>query len=170
MMDSRGVLVDMHTESLAIQLNSIADLFQWGYPSEEENGLCTIFCAYPGDPLTLIGENRQKFQLSVNTLLCSLPSVKGTVSQEFIIENLIPIVREKKIAGEPFASSDADDFKRKICDIPLQRYRVFRPIQGVEVAVGTTPVKFGDFIIDFGKNSFVTEAVDIAPNGVNDLT
>ena len=162
------MLVDMNTESLAIQLNSIVDLFQWGYPSEKKEGLCTIFCAYPEEPLTLIGENRQKFQSSVSALLCSLPSVKGTVSKEFIIEKLIPIVRKKKIAGEPFSSSDADDFKRKICDIPRQVYRVFRPIHGVDVAVDKIPVKFGDFIIDFGRNFVVADGVDAFPNGVND--
>jgi hypothetical protein len=156
-MDQSGMLVGMQKGAFSDQLNLIANLFHLGLPSKDEPAICDVFGANLEYPLSLIGEARQQFQSTVDNLLGSLSSVKGTVSREFVIGELIPLIRKKKVTSESFDSADADEFKRKICDLPLQRYRVLRPIHGVDVASDSTPVDLGDFKIDFGRTLLASD-------------
>jgi hypothetical protein len=152
-----GILVGMQKQALAGQLNRMAKLFHLGLPSADELAVCDVFDADLEYPLSLIGEARQQLQSSIDHLLNSLAPVKGTISREFVLRELIPLIREKKVTGEPFHPAEADEFKQKLCDLPLQRYRVLRPIHGVDVAPDSTPVELGDFKIDFGRRLLVSE-------------
>jgi hypothetical protein len=151
------MLVCMQKQAFADRLNLIANMFHLGLPSADDPAICDVFGANLEYPLSLIGEARQDFQSSVDDLLNLLSSVKGTISREFIIGELIPLIREQKVAGKPFDPADADVFKQKICDLPLQRYRVLRPIYGVDVAPDSTPIELGDFKIDFGQKLLVSD-------------
>ena len=146
----------MQEQTLADRLNHIASLFRLGLPSEEELARCHVFGANLEYPLSLIGEDRKQFQTSIDDLLNSLSNVKGTVSQELVIGELIPLIRERKVNGDSFSSAEADKFKQKICGLPLQRYWVLRPIYGVEMAPEAAPVRFGDFQVDFGRRLLIS--------------
>lgn len=148
----------MQKQTIADLLNRCADQFHLGLPASDEEAICDVFDLNGEFPLSLIGEARHKFQSSVDNLLNSLSSVKGTISREFIIRELIPLIRNKKVAAEQFDHADANQFNQKICSLPLQMYRVLRPINGVDVAANSTPVEFGDFKIDFGRRLLVSDA------------
>lgn len=141
----------MQKQTLVDRINRIVSLFHLGLPSEEESAYCDVFGENLEYPLTLVGEDRKQFQTSIDDLLNSLPDVKGTVSRKLVIEKLIPLIRERKANGDLFSSAEAGEFKQTICDLPLQKYRVLRPIYGVEMAPDAAPVRFGDFQIDFGR-------------------
>jgi hypothetical protein len=151
------MLVYVQIQTLADRLNLMANLFHLGSPSADERAVCDVFDAHLEYPLSLIGEARQQFQSSIDDLLNSLSHVKGTISREFVVDELIPQIRDKKVTGKPFDLADADEFKRKLSDLPLQRYRVLRPIHGVDVASDSTPVEIGDFKIDFGRRLLVSD-------------
>jgi hypothetical protein len=138
----------MSNQSLSEKLNGICDLFVLGLPPAEEQAASRTFIP---DPISLIGENSRKFESAVGELLESFGKVKGTVSPETVIDRLVPLIREKKTNGITFTVGEADLFKRSICDLPIRQFRAVRPILGVDVTRNTTPVKIGDFVIDFGR-------------------
>jgi hypothetical protein len=146
----------MQKQTLTDRLNGIVSLFHLGLPSEEERARCDIFDANLEYPLSLVGEDRKQFQTSIDDLLNSLSDVKGTVSRELVIKELIPLIRERKVNGNSFSSAEADVFERTICGLPLQRYRVLRPIYGVGMAPEAAPVRFVDFQIDFGRRLLIS--------------
>jgi hypothetical protein len=146
----------MQKQTLADRLNGITSLFHLGLPSEEEPALCDVFGTNLEYPLSLIGENRKQFQTSIDDLLNSFSNLKGTVSRELVIERLIPLIRERKAKDDSFSPAEADEFKQTICGLPLQRYRVLRPIYGVELAPDAAPLRFGDFEIDFGRRLLIS--------------
>jgi hypothetical protein len=154
-------LKNMQKQTLVDRLNHIANLFCLGLPSEEEHFRCDIFGSNLEFPLSLIGENRNQFQAAVDDLLNSFSAVKGTVSRELVIKELIPLIRERKANGYTFGSAEADEFEQTICGLPLQRYRVLRPIYGVEMAPEAAPVRFGDFEIDFGRQLLISNQPSI---------
>jgi hypothetical protein len=80
--------------------------------------------------------------------------VKGTLSRGVLLDELIPLFREKKPAGKIFTLAEAEQFERAICDLPLQRLRVVRRIYGVMLPPGGSPVQMGDFTIGFGRQIF----------------
>jgi hypothetical protein len=141
----------MQKPALADRLNGIASLFHLGLPSKEEPALCDVFGANSEYPLSLTGEDRKQFQTSIDDLLNSFSDLKGTVSRELVIEELIPLIRERKVTGNSFSSAEANVFEQTICGLPLQKYRVLRPIYGVEMSPEAAPIRFGDFEIDFGR-------------------
>jgi hypothetical protein len=51
--------------------------------------------------------------------------------------------------------AEAEEFKQKTYGLPLLKFRVLRPILGVEMAPDAVPTRFGDFQIDFGRRFFV---------------
>ncbi len=106
----------------------MSGIFYLGLPSQNEDALCDVFDATSEFPLSLIGEAREQFQSSVDDLLDVLGPMKDTLSRQFLIKELIPQVREKKIAGQAFDAADAERFRQHLADLPLQRYRVLRPL------------------------------------------
>jgi hypothetical protein len=154
--DSRACLKRMQKQTLADRLNEITSLFHLGMPSEEEPALCDVFGTNLEYPLSLIGEGRERFQTAIDDLLNSFSEVKGTVSRELVIEELVPLIRKRKINGDSFSSTEADEFKQSICGLPLQSYRVLRPIYGLEMAPDAAAVRFGDFQIDFGRRLLIS--------------
>jgi hypothetical protein len=152
------MLVYVQIQALAGRLNLMAKLFHLGLPHADEGAVCDVFGADLEYPLSLIGEARQQFQSSVDDLLNSLSPVKGTMSREFVVRELIPLIRQKRIKGEQFDPADVAEFQQRLCDLPIQRYRVLRPIYGVDVAPDSTPVELGDFKIDFGRRLLASDA------------
>ncbi len=150
----------MQKQALADRLNRIATLFHLGLPSKEDLARCNVFGANLEFPLSLIRQNRKEFQTLIDDLLNSFSDVKGTVSRELVIEELVPLIREKKVNGSSFSSAEADEFKQTICGLPLRKYRVLRPIYGVEIAPDAAPVRFGDFQIDFGRRLLTSNEDD----------
>lgn len=141
----------MPMQSLVDRLNGISHLFALGLPPENESALCDVFGPNLDFPLSLIGENRERFRSAVDDLLNTLPRMRGTVSRNLVRDILIPQIREKKISKSPFTPGEANLFGRKLCDLPLQKLRVIRPIFGVDMSRDAGPVQFGDFFIDFGR-------------------
>ena len=150
----------MQTATIAKQLNSIVALFELGFPVGDGGDECRTFYANDDYPLSLVGKNRNEFEEAIDALLQSLPGVKGTISKRFLIDKLVPVIREKKVKEETFSAADTDQLEKNICDLPVQRYRVLRPIKGVDIAPDKTPVEFGDFKIDFGRNLLVIQTED----------
>ena len=99
----------MQKQTLADRLNRIAGLFHFGVPAEEEPARHQVFYANFEHALSLIGEGRELFQTYIDDLLNSWPNVKGTVSRELVINELIPLIRAKKVNGESFSSVEAED-------------------------------------------------------------
>jgi hypothetical protein len=141
------------------QLNSIAELFELGFPIGDAD-VCRTFGANLDYPLTLVGENREKFDYAIDALLESLPTLTDTISKAFLVDQLIPLIREKKVREETFTPADANQLERNIRDLPVQRYKVLRPIVGVDIAPDQTPVEFGDFKIEFGRKLLATDSDD----------
>jgi len=135
----------------------MARIFHLGLPAQDEDALCDVFDATSEFPLSLIGGAREQFQSSVDDLRDVLGPIKETLSRQFLIGELIPLIREKKIAGQAFDTADAERFRQYLSDLPLQRYRVLRPLWGVDVAPENAPVTLGDFTIDFGRKVLIAD-------------
>lgn len=146
----------MQKQTFTDRLNLIVDLFHLGMPAKDEPAVCDVFGSNLEYPLSLIGKNREQFRTSIGDLIESLTGEKGTVSKEFIIEDLIPRIREKKVTGGIFSPEEAEEFKQTIFSLPLQKYRVLRPIYGVEMAPEANPTQLGGFQIDFGRRLLVS--------------
>ena len=168
-------LLRMPKQDLVGQLNRISSLFRLGLPSEEERAVCDIFGLTSEFPLSLIGDDREHFRSSLDELLGSFSEAKGTISRELVINELIPRIRQKKISGSAFTLAEADLFKNTICDLPVQVFRVLRRILGIEMAVDAGPIRFGDFLIDFGRRFFASAqespllASTLTPEDLNQL-
>jgi Apea-like HEPN len=145
------------SQVLADGLNHISSLLELGLPSGYWFGRQSVFGASHEHPLRLRAGGRDDFQNSVDELIGVLPNMTGTISRAFVTDDLISRIREKKLAAEPFSVEDADNFQRALCGLPLQKYRVLRPIYGVEMTHESAPIDFGDFRIDFGRRVLVSE-------------
>jgi hypothetical protein len=144
-------------QKLVGRLNHLVSLFSLTSPAEEEYDRCRTFFEELGEPLYLIGENRERFQICIDQLLNSIPSLKDTVSIDFVVDRLIPLIREKKISGNMFSASESEAFRKSLCDVPLQGYRVIRPIYGMDMEHDAGPFEFGDFRIDFCRRILTTD-------------
>src|SRR5579862_3937794 len=91
---STMIFLDMRKHSLIELLNSMAGIFRLGLPAQDEEALCDVFDATSDFPLSLIGEAREQFRSSVNDLLDSVGPLKDTLSRQFLIKALIPLIRE----------------------------------------------------------------------------
>jgi hypothetical protein len=151
----------MRSERLADLLNAMANLFHLGFPPPEDTTIGDFYYTNSDYPLRLMGPAREEFVSCVDDLLNNLTSVEDAVSRDFLIEELVPLIREKKIQGTPFGSNDADRFKQTLSQLQLQQYRVLRPIQGIVVAADKLAVEIGDFKIDFG-HKLLAKAADTA--------
>jgi hypothetical protein len=151
------IFLDMRNHSLIELLNAMAGIFHLGQPAQDEEALCDVFDATSEFPLSLIGEAREQFQSSVDDLLDCLGPVNDTLSRQFLIKELIPLIREKKITGQAFDAAGAERFRQHLSALPLEKYRVLRPLWGVDVAPEKAPITLGDFTIDFGRKVLIAE-------------
>lgn len=158
-----GKLIRMAKQTVADRLNHISSLFHLGPPPADEPARCRVFGTNLEYPLSLIGENRRLFESCIDDLLDSFSGVRNTVSKESVVDRLIPLIRAKKINDALFSSTEADEFKRAICDLPLQKYRVLRPIFGLELTDVSGPIQLGGFRIDYGRRLFPPSTDENAP-------
>ncbi len=87
----------------------------------------------------------------MDDLISSFRGINGTISQSSVIDKLVPLITDKKINEALFTPNDAAEFERWLSGLPIQKYRVIRPILGLEAEAHSTPIQLGDFQIDFGQ-------------------
>lgn len=141
----------MKNANLVTRLQRIADLFLLG-PPPADGERYDVYDLTSEHPLSLIGDKRQLFRTEVDELLESMKEVRNTICRETAISELLHLVRSTKVNGTSIESDDADQFKGFLLGSQVQTFLVARPIYGLDVAADRTPVKFGDFSIDFGRN------------------
>ncbi|MGO9367019.1 MAG: hypothetical protein ACLP0H_05250 [Terriglobales bacterium] len=97
--------------------------------------------------LSVKGPDVQKFNSAVDALLDVIPGARGSLSPRTLEDQLIPEIRGRKTAGLRFTEAEAESFKQKVLAVPLERYRVLRPIYGVTMPEGAAPATIGIFTI-----------------------
>ncbi len=141
----------MSKVTIQSELNGIVKLFVRGSVSAETtlNSRTLGFgreCA-----ISVLGENVALFDDALERLLESRPQLRDSLSLKGLLERIVPLLREKVLAGSKFTFEEAKSFEDHITKLPLCRFRVVRPIFGVMLAPSSTLITFGKFAIGFGN-------------------
>ncbi|MGA2299228.1 MAG: hypothetical protein ABSG77_00885 [Candidatus Acidiferrum sp.] len=144
------------------RLNDILDLFTFG-GLPQPNEAHRIFGLDQEHSLSLNGDNCRKFDSAIDDLLESIPSARTTLSEEKLIQELIPEIRQKKIENCQFSQAECDSFQQKILAIPVGKYRILRTIYGVTLTQGAGPVHIGNFTI-YDANLHSSQIASGLPN------
>ena len=139
----------MREKTVVDLLNLTSSLLRLGPASPDEQADWQMFELQNEDPLTLPATNQRHFYKSIQALMQRW-GVERTLSQEVFLANLIPRIRAKKKREELFTPADKVEFQKLITGLPLEEYRMVRPILGVSMTPEDAPVRFGDFKIGFG--------------------
>lgn len=123
-----------------LDLVAVAELFR------QTNGVRT-YEPSSQHPLSLGRENVRKFDSAIDDLLRSLPDAESTLSEERLLEELIPEIQHKKVENSRFTQEEYRRFCQKILALPITKYRILRPIYGVKPLGDAQPVHFGNFVI-----------------------
>ncbi len=144
----------MTDNALSRHLNTILDLFVWGnHPNPKAT---RTYGVGEDHQLQLEGKNSTRFDSALEDLLSLIPDGKTTLSEEKIEKELIPEIKRKKIENTHFTETECDLFRQKLRSIPIQKFRVWRPIYGVTLPEGEAAISMGDFSI-YNEKSFVTQ-------------
>jgi hypothetical protein len=146
----------MATRRLLELLNKICDLFILGPPNESPIGPHRLYGADSENPISASGNHSFLFNTCIKDLIELLPEVKGTISTEAIINELMPRIQRAKVAGIAFTLDDAESFALALSDLPILEFGVVRRIYGVEMSPESTSLPIGDFLIGYGRDIYRT--------------
>ena len=131
------------------RLNDILGLLTVVTPAEAmQRGRCArTFDLNSGHPLCLDQHSVREFDSAIEDILRSVPGAEDTLSEQRLLDELIPRILRKKIEGSRFSRSEFDSFRKTVSEIPVKTYRVLRPIYGVTLPQHGPPLHFGHFTI-----------------------
>jgi hypothetical protein len=147
MVGERYTIGFMRDKNTLERLNRLLEFLALHQPPKDSVQASRTFAAREGSAITLVGENMRLFDAGVDEWLDSARGGKGTLSQKTFVNELIPLIRAKKISGETFTQTEADQFEKTISAFPLQRFRVLRRIYGVMLPGNCLPIPMGDFLV-----------------------
>lgn len=153
----------MSEQKLVKRLNDILDLFTCGPDLPQVNEASRTFGLGQEDQLSLKGGNVRKFDLAIDDLHNSIPGARATLSEEQLLQELLPEIRQKKAENSRFTRVEWDAFQQKILAIPVEKYRVLRTIYGATLPQDTAPVRIGHFTI-YDANLHLNQIAKGLPN------
>lgn len=153
----------MPEHNLVKRLNDILDLFTRGTNLSQINEDRRTFGLGQEDSLSLVGVSVRKFDSAIDDLLNSMPSARTTLSEERLIQELIPEIRRKKIENSRFTQVECNSFQQGILAIPVEKYRVLRSIYGVMLPQDAAPVHIGNFTV-YDSNLHLKQIASGLPN------
>jgi hypothetical protein len=113
----------------------------------QRTGLCRTFELNSGRPLCLQRDDVREFDSAVDQILRSLLGAEDTLSEQRLLDELMPEIHRKKIGKCQFSQGEYDSVRKKILAIPIRTYRALRPIYGVALPANGQPLHFGHFTI-----------------------
>ncbi len=141
----------MPRTTIQSELNGIVRLFVRGDIPVGSNINSRTFGIGSESAISVLGENVDSFTDALECLRETRPQVRESLSLKELLDRLIPLVREKVLAGSEFTPEEAKRFEDEIKNLPLYRFRVFRRIFGVMLAPGSPSINLGKFDIGFGN-------------------
>jgi hypothetical protein len=130
------------------RLNDILGLLAVVTPAEVQRGSrARTFELNSGSPLCLDQQKVREFDSAIQDVLRSIPGAEETLSEQRLLDELMPLIQRKKIEGSRFSRGDFDSYRESLSAIPIKTYRVLRPIYGVTLPQNGPPLQFGHFTI-----------------------
>jgi Apea-like HEPN len=150
--DVAEVGVQVSNQNLLKQLNHVLDLFV-EYRKDKADTLASWVSA-EDTPSANRSKLVQALEFGLDKLMDLIAGLKGTISRDFVRQELLSRFIKARAAGVKFSELDADEFKQALLGLPIQKLRVVRRLYGVDASPDNTPVQIGPFVIDFGAAIF----------------
>ena len=140
----------MPKTTIQSEINGIVRLFVPGEVPVECKINSQTFGTGSESAISALGENVVCFEEALKRLREAHP-LGESLSLKELLDRLIPLVKEKVLAGGEFTHEEAKGFEDEITNLPLYRFQVIRRFFGVVLEPGSSSMNFGNFNVGFGN-------------------